>query len=429
MLSPPEPKQSPSGSADDIQATLGLGARRTGYARARKWIWSAVAAVVIAGAALLFLRGGNQSTIRYATEPAVRGNLTVVVTTTGSAQPVNQVNVSSELSGTVRKVNVDYNSLVKVGQALAELDTDKLKATVQNSQARLASANAKVADAAAAMEQKRTDYDRKKLLATRDATSARDLDIAKADFDRSVAQHAMALADVSVAEADLRLNEINLAKACICSPIDGIVLKRSVDPGQIVASSLQAPVLFVIAEDLRRMELQVDIDEADVGKVKAAQKATFSVDAYPDRRFPAQIRDIRFGSEIVQGVVTYKAVLTIDNAELMIRPGMTATAEVVVQEVTDSLLVPTAALRFSPPSQRGPSPSLLRRLLPGPPAFRPPSKQEETGPNRTIWVLRNGAPVAAPVVIGATDGRNTQIVSGELKAGDPVITDTITAGR
>jgi len=425
MLSPS--KQSPS-PGDDLEATLGT--HRTGFARARSWIALAIVLAALIGGAAMWLASGSQTSIRYATEPAARGNLTVVVTATGSAQPITQVNVSSELSGTVRKVNVDYNSLVRVGQALAELDTDKLKATVQNSRARLDSAKAKVADAAAAMDQKRAEYERKRVLATRDAASARDLDIAKADYDRAVAQHAMALADVSVAEADLQLNEINLTKASICSPIDGIVLKRSVDPGQIVASSLQAPVLFVIAEDLRRMELQVDIDEADVGKVKAAQKATFGVDAYPDRRFPAEIRDIRFGSEIVQGVVTYKAVLTIDNSELMIRPGMTATAEVVVQEVNDALLVPNAALRFSPaPSQAGRQTSFLRRILPGPPRFRPPSKQEETGSNRTIWVLRDGEPVAVPVVVGATDGRRTEIVKGELSAGERVILEATTGNR
>ncbi len=179
-----------------------------------------------------------------------------------------------------------------------------------------------------------------------------------------------------VAEADLRLNETNLAKACICSPIDGVVLKRNVDPGQTVASSLQAPVLFVIAEDLRHMELQVDVDEADVGKVKVGQKATFSVDAYPERKFPAEIRDIRYGSETVQGVVTYKAVLTIDNSDLLIRPGMTATAEIVVQQVSDALLVPNAALRFSPKSAQANrrSGGFLQRLLPRFP-FAPSAEQ------------------------------------------------------
>lgn len=253
--------------------------------------------------------------------------------------------------------------------------------------------------------------------------------MAKAAYDRAVAQHAMALADVGVAEADLRLNEINLAKACICSPVDGIVLKRSVDPGQIVASSLQAPVLFVIAEDLRHMELQVDVDEADVGKVKIGQKVNFSVDAYPDRKFPAEVRDIRFGSETVQGVVTYKAVLTIDNSELLIRPGMTAIAEVVVQKVDDALLAPNAALRFSPPSTSQQSRGLLKSLLPSAPAFRPPSKQEETGRNQRVWVLRDGAPVAVPVAIGATDGRRTEILRGEISPDQPIIVDATTAKR
>jgi HlyD family secretion protein len=210
-----------------------------------------------------------------------------------------------------------------------------------------------------------------------------------------------------------------------------VVLTRNVDPGQIVASSLQAPVLFVIAEDLRRMELRVDIDEADVGKVKVGQTATFSVDAYPDRKFPAEIRDIRFGSEVVQGVVTYKAVLTIDNTDLMIRPGMTATAEIVVNEVKDALMVPNAALRFSPPSAQAEQRSvgLLQRLLPRPPTRRPASKPEDTGASRTLWVVRDGAAVAIPVTVGATDGRRTEIVAGEIESGVPVIIDTVTASR
>jgi HlyD family secretion protein len=192
---------------------------------------------------------------------------------------------------------------------------------------------------------------------------------------------------------------------------------------------LQAPVLFIIAQDLRHMELQVDIDEADVGKVKIDQKATFSVDAYPERKFPATIRDIRYGSEIVQGVVTYKAVLSIDNSELMIRPGMTATAEIVVQQVENALLVPNAALRFSPAAQGGKkNRGFLRSILPGPPAFRPPSKQEQAGPNRRVWVLRDGKPVPVAVVTGATDGRKTEIRKGQLEPGEAVIVDTAARG-
>ena len=209
------------------------------------------------------------------------------------------------------------------------------------------------------------------------------------------------------------------------------MLQRNVDPGQTVASTLQAPVLFAIAEDLAQMEVQVDVDEADVGKVEEGQMATFSVDAYPDRRFPATIRELRFASETVQGVVTYKAVLSVDNSELLLRPGMTATAEIVVDEVQEALLVPNAALRFSPPAdtsadERG---GYLGGLLPGPPRFRAPSAPEETGPARQVWVMRDGAPAAVAIMTGATDGNRTEVKEGEIEEGEVVIVDVATAGE
>lgn len=235
-----------------------------------------------------------------------------------------------------------------------------------------------------------------------------------------------ARADVGVAEADLALNETNLAKATIASPIAGIVLKRNVDPGSTVATTLQASTLFTIAEDLKRMEVQVDIDEADVGKVKSGQKATFSVDAYPDRRFPAVIRNVRFASETVSGVVTYKGILTIDNAELLLRPGMTATAEIQAAEIEDALLVANSGLRYSPPATPvGEQRSFLKRLMPGPPPMRPVSAREETGPNRTLWVLRDGVPQPVKVVVGASDGKRTEVIGGELQPGDAVVVDSV----
>jgi HlyD family secretion protein len=428
MLAPPPSKSS------DVDAIVGA-KKNAGprFLRPRNVMWALLVAVAVGGIyAIWSFNGSNQSAASYTTEAAVRGNMTVLVTATGAAQPITQVNVSSELSGTIRRVHVDYNSPVKVGQPLADLDTDKLKATIDSVRARLDAARARVADTLTTIEERRAEFERKKELLTKGAATVRDLELTKAAYDRAVSAHSSAQAEVKVVEADLRLSEINLAKACICSPIDGVVLKRSVDPGQIVASSLQAPVLFVIAQDLRHMELQVDIDEADVGKVRVGQKATFSVDAYPDRKFPANIRDIRFGSEVVQGVVTYKAVLSIDNAELMIRPGMTATAEVVVEQVTDALLVPNAALRFSPASamaEKKKSRGLLDRLLPKPPraTFRQPSESDTGGPNRRVWVLRNGAPVAVPVVVGASDGRRTEIRKGAIQVDEPIIVDA--AGR
>lgn len=413
----------------DIEAILGMGASsRSGWMQRRqvKWAAAALAGLLLLAIAWSFV--GSERAVHYITEPATRGNLIVIVTATGAVQPTNQVDVSSELSGTIRKVLVDYNSPVTAGQRLAELDTDKLQATVDSSRAKLVAAKAKVADAEATIVEKERDLARKKTLAEKQYTSTQDLDLAQAAYDRAVAALASVRADVGVAEADLKLNETNLGKACICSPINGVVLERNVDPGQIVASSFQAPVLFSIAEDLKQMELQVDVDEADVGKVRIGQNASFSVDAFPDRTFPATIRDVRFASEIIQGVVTYKAVLDIDNSELLLRPGMTATAEIKATEIADALLVPNAALRFTPPvSDTTENQSLLRRFIPGPPQFRPPSQPEETGSNRTVWVLRNGEPTPVKIVIGLSDGKRTQVQSGEIQVGQALIIDQTTS--
>lgn len=388
------------------------------------WGGGAVAALALAGIAIA-VSGRPAAGPAYVTMPTARGALTETVTATGTVQPTIKVDVSSELSGTTRRVLVDYNSAVKVGQVLAELDTDKLRATVESSRARLVASKAHVAEAQATVEEKLNDFQRKKALAEKQFTSGQDLGAAKAAYERAVAVLASARADVGVAEAELKLNETNLEKAYIRSPIDGVVLKRNVDPGQTVASSLQAPVLFSIAEDLRNMELQVDVDEADIGKVKEGQIATFGVDAYPDRRFPATIRVLRYAPETVQGVVTYKAVLNVDNAELLVRPGMTATADITVKEVKDAVLAPNAALRFSPPPGEANSrASFLKRFLPGMPQFRPPSQKQEAGPNRTLWVLRNGKPAAVPVVVGASDGKMTEIVKGDIAPPEAVVVDS-----
>lgn len=388
----------------------------------------AVAAAALVVVILAWAMSGSKARVQYVTEGAERGELVVLVTATGSVQPTNKVDISSELSGTVRKVLVDYNSVVEANQPLALLDTDKLNATVASSRAKLAAARAKVKDAEATLQEKKNDLERKSLLAGKQVSSPQDLDVAQAAYDRAQAGVASAKADVGVAEADLKLNETNLEKASILSPIAGVVLNRSVEPGQIVASSLQAPVLFSIAEDLTKMELQVDVDEADVGQVRAGQSATFAVDAYPDRRFPAVIRDVRYASETVQGVVTYKAVLSVENSALLLRPGMTATAEIRVMDIAGALLIPNAALRYSPPEtdtntdQR----SFLQRILPGPPRFRQTRKPEPTGDRRTVWVLESGSPKAVTITTGATDGRRTEVKSGDLKPDQKLIIDQST---
>ncbi|PWC31792.1 efflux RND transporter periplasmic adaptor subunit [Azospirillum sp. TSO22-1] len=408
----------------DVDALLGL-PPGSGRRSRRLWIVAPALLLAAAGAVAYGLSGRPSDGIAYLTEPAARGDLHVIVTATGSVQPTSQVEISSELSGTIRRVHVDFNSTVAAGQVIAELDTDKFKASVDSSRAKRDAAVARVAQAEVTLDETARDYERKKALAGTSAGNRHDFDAARAAYNRAVTGLASAKAEVLSTEADLTLNESNLAKTRITAPVNGVVLKRNVDPGQTVAASLQAPVLFTIAEDLRQMEVQVNVDEADVGKVREGQSATFSVDAYPERRFPARIRELRYAPETVQGVVTYKAVLTVDNAELLLRPGMTATAEIGVQDVTGALLVPNAALRFTPPaSEPQQSASLLRRLLPGPPQFRAPSRQETAGPARAVWVLRDGAPAAVPVRVGASDGKRTEIQQGDLADGQPVIVDS-----
>jgi len=267
-------------------------------------------------------------------------------------------------------------------------------------------------------------------LLSKGLSSQENLDIAEAAFKRAEASRAIAAAQVIQAEAVLDAEQTALSKAVIRSPIDGIVLKRSIEPGQTVAASFQAPVLFTLAEDLTKMELHVDIDEADVGQVRVGQSASFTVDAYPDRRFPGKILKVYNAPQVVQDVVTYEAILAVDNSALLLRPGMTATADIIVKRVEDALLVPNAALRFTPPAQ-GDSRGSNRPLLPGPPlpekdlsrAIVPGQAQQR------VWTLEAGRPVMVPLTIGVTDGRMTEVVEGDLAAGMPLLVDVVRAAR
>lgn len=423
MTKPIDPKEH-----INIQAVLDLEpVSASPWAKYRKRLVAAAAVAAIALLAVYWLFGSRTNGVRYVTEPVTRGNLTVIVTATGSVQPTKKVDVSSELSGTIRKVLVDYNSAVKADQLLAELDTTKLAAALNSSRAKLAAARAKVAEAEVTVQEKERNFARNKALMPTHAVSQKDHDQALAERDRAVTSLESARADATVAEADVQVDETNLRKASIVSPINGVVLTRSIDPGSTVAASLSAPTLFTIAEDLRKMEVRVDVDEADVGQVMDGQSATFGVDAYPNRKFPARIRYTRFSSETTNNVVTYKAILDVDNSELLLRPGMTATAEIKVKEVKDALLVPNSALRYSPPATDTDTGGLLSRILPGPPRFRAAAPREETGRNRTVWVLRDGSPVAQHIGIGASDGKHTEVQSGDLQAGEAAILDQTTS--
>jgi len=384
-----------------------------------------------------WIEGQKGSTTEYKTVEASRGDLTVTVTATGNLEPTNQVDVGTEVSGTIASVEADYNDVVKAGQVLARLDTTLLEAQVNQSRSALESAKSNLLLAQASLLEAKSEMER--LANVRELSggkipSKQDMDAAEAKLKRAQATEAIVKANISQAEAKLRIDQTNLEKATILSPINGVVLKRSVEKGQTVAASLQAPVLFTLAEDLREMELHVAVDEADVGKVKEGQQATFTVDAYPDRTFPARITQVRYGSQTTEGVVTYLTVLKVDNTDLSLRPGMTATADIVVRQIKDALLVPNAALRYSPPQTDTKSAgteggSLLSKLFPRPRHTRPQRSNDNAGgKNQRVWTLRDNRPVPVPVTTGSTSGIMTEITSGEVTPGMPLIVESVSKG-
>jgi HlyD family secretion protein len=421
----------PDVDSSTVARTLGvdLGAgKRPGRGRRRlPWVG---AALVLAALGLAWSRSGGEAVARYRTQPAERGDLRVTVTATGTLRPTKEVDVGSEVSGTILQVMVDEDDPVRAGQVLARIDPSKLEAQARQLEAALASAEARLLQAQATREESATQLARLEQLREAKLTSAQDLDTQRATAKRALADEASARAAVTQARASLQAVRTDLAKAVIRSPIDGVVLTRSAEPGATVAASFQAPVLFQIAEDLRRMELRVDVDEADVAQVKAGEDATFTVDAYPGRTFHARVQRVRQASQTTDGVVTYEAVLQVDNSGLALRPGMTATSELTVARVRDVLTVPNAALRFTPPvaartaAQSG---SFVSRLMPGPPRRRPAAAAAapEKSQAPRVFVLEGGVPVARPVETGLSDGTRTQIVGGDVQPGLALVVDTI----
>jgi len=424
-------------SPQDIAQVLGVGQAGSGHhRRVLPWIAGGIV-LALAGAVVFFLLPGDAATVRFKSAEARRGELTVKVTATGVLEPVNQVEVGTEISGTIQSVEVDYNDRIRRGQVLARLDTARLEAQVIQARASLDSAEAMLQEAGATVEETRLRVDRCGRLAKQQMCSQEELDTQRAASARAKAAQASAKAQVAVAKATLDGVETDLGKAVIRAPIDGIVLNRQIEPGQTVAASLQTPVLFVLAENLAQMELHVAVDEADVGQVKEGQEGTFTVDAYPRRSFPALITQVRFAPETVEGVVTYETVLTVDNADLALRPGMTATADIIARRLHDVLLVPNAALRFVPPPTVGeaaarPSSGLLGSLFPhfgrrsGPKARQVAAAGQA---EQRVWALEDGQPVAIPVTVGATDGQMTEVLSGDIEPGQPLLVDIATARR
>ncbi|MGN6228271.1 MAG: efflux RND transporter periplasmic adaptor subunit [Dyella sp.] len=426
----PVDKAAPS-VAPAMATVLGTASAGRRWRGALRWLLVLLGVLVLAGVGYVLLRRSSAAAQpRYQAVEVTRGDLVVTVAATGNLQPTNQVDVGSELSGIMEAVRVDVNDTVKRGQVLAQLDVSRLKDQIANARGALDAARAQVRLAAATVTETRLQVSRlTRMFASSGGTvpAQVDIDTAQAALQRALAAQASAQAAVAQAQAALSTGETNLAKASIRSPIDGVVLTRSIEPGQTVAASLQAPVLFTLAEDLSKMELQVDVDEADVGQVRNGQRATFTVDAYPGREYPAQVRRVGFGSQTKDGVVSYLTVLTVNNDDLSLRPGMTATAAIVVSEHKQVLLVPSAALRFTPASANAAPSSggLVSKLMPRPPhgASRPAAGGN--GKARRVWVLRDGQPVAVPVTLGASNGQLSEVASDALQPGMRVITESL----
>ncbi len=412
-----------------MEAILGLGLDqvRTTLIPRKWWIWGGCGSAALLLLIVFGFFGGEQE-LEYRTGDVERGNIVATVTATGTLQPVNSVDIGPEVSGQIAEVFVDFNDRVTEGQLLAVLDTDSLQARVLQSRASLAAAKARVEDAKATVAETKDKLERSRELAKTGFVSTQALDSAEASAARALANLASAEAQVAVSEATLSSDETALSKAEIISPIDGVVLSRSVDPGQVVAASFQTPVLFELAEDLTKMQLEVDVDEADIGRVFEGQAANFVVDAFHNRRYPATITQVRFAPKTVDSVVTYQAVLTVNNDDLSLRPGMTATATIVTASRSDVLTVPNAALRFNPSmtSTRGNErrQGLFSRMF----RSRQQNATENNDTNRgqQVWLIEDDELQPVSVEAGITDGQRTEIRGGSLNVGDQVATGTQT---
>ncbi len=382
----------------------------TFFARRKRGIVVLVLAagvLAVAGWFLLARLRGGQAAPELATAPAQRTDVVLQVTATGTLSPVVTVQVGSQVSGRIKELLVDYNSKVEAGQVIARIDPELFQSAVNQARARLRSAQAALARNQAVAANAKLTYERAVKLVEDGTVSRAEVDGALADHRSAKAQVQASAADLTLARAALEQVEANLAYTTISSPIDGVVISRNVAVGQTVAASLQAPTLFVIAGDLRQMEIHTAVAESDVGQIETGMKVEFTADAYPDRTFTGEVRQVRYESQTVSNVVTYDAVVIADNQDLALRPGMTANATFVIDERRDVLAVPTRALRWRPADAQPPG--------------QPTARKRGEG-LRTVYVLRDGQPVAVKIKTGLGDGTRVEVVGGELAEGDLVIT-------
>jgi HlyD family secretion protein len=391
---------------------------------------SGMLAIGLAIAGYMFFSGERKAPVRYKTAPVTRGPLVSTVTATGSINPVTIVQVGSQVSGMIESLHADFNTVVKKGEVVARIDPFPYRARRDQAAANLANAKAAVMKARADLSLRKRELDRAASLSKQQFVSQQELDTAVTAHEGAGAQLAVAEAAVKQAEAALEAAELDLKYTVIRSPIDGIVISRQVEAGQRVASSLQIPTLFLIAQDLMRMQVDANVSEADIGDIAIGKEAVFTVDAYPGEVFHGVVKQVRNAPISVQNVVTYDVVIGVMNKDLRLKPGMTANVSIVVARKDQVLRVPNSALRFVPPRSERPD------------AAAPPPASGTSGPaggtrkdqassardgnareaNAKVWRIgASGDPEPVPIQRGFSDGNATEVVSGPLAEGDQVI--------
>jgi HlyD family secretion protein len=385
-------------------------------ARYARWIAALAIAVGIALFAWRSLGTRRVAHAEYRTARADRGPLAAKVTATGALSALVTVSVGSQVSGRIDTLGADFESNVKKGQVVATIEPSLFRAAVAQARATFASANAAVDKSSTQVALAARQLDRATQLAGEGLLSRADLDTARATLDAANADVSSARANVAQARAALDQAELNLRYTTIVSPIDGIVISRNVDIGQTVAAALQTPTLFTIAQDLTHMQVDTNVAEADVGKLHAAMPVTFTVDAYPNKTFAGTVRQVRDNAQTIQNVVTYDAVIDVDNPERLLKPGMTATVAFVYADQADALRVPTTALRFKP------DPTMLALMG----ASSPPAVRAD---QRVVWLQRDGRVSSTIVDVGISDGVYTEVVRGDVQPSDVVIVEASEAKR
>lgn len=397
---------------DSIETTLGL-TQKPSSNRWKKIVWGILALLIIGAMTTYALMRSNKEKTIYVTVPLTVQDLTTSVSATGNLEPTNVIDVGIEVSGTIDQVLVDYNDRVSSGQVLAKLDTTRLTAARTSSHALLMKSQANEQSAKAAVDNANIENERIQAMYASTGgnyPSRKEVQSSSTALIQAKASLASAKAQVSQSTAQLKSDEDNLRKAVVVSPINGIVLNRKVEPGQTVVAAMQTPILFTIAKDLTQMKAIVSVDEADIGGVKENQKVTFTVDAYPNREFEGKITQLRLKSAIVNGVVTYEAVVQVNNTDLLLRPGMTASASIITDMLKNVLVVPNAALRFSPPINNDDTEKKKKHAM------------TQTDKGDHVWILKNNLPIKIKVKLGKSNSIMSVITASSLQTGDKVIT-------